>query len=425
MRIPKILCALSAMTLLSGVAYAAPQEAPPMSQDRPLVDTTWDMTPIENALTSKQVEFLNLYMNYPDSAEMSKLSRHVKESLPLYIAFHERQLDPKSLIHFRVTQLLNAGMTFNDIALLQGIMAGLREGRELDPQQMALLKVLIADVKKNQRISLNPWFGPLFSYVGSNPKQFTPKEMNILRDALLVSVGITPKDLNILYDFADRRSNSPIFDEKEIGAANKLILLAYLQGVDLLNPEKISYLQFAINQNRAAFGPEKTEAFNRAVDASKVVDKFKYESFEANNPEKRVPQSREQIERPQSQYLDQQKQIQAVQSRQQQMSQEELDARNRYYQQQADMQQRAAQMSPQQIEAYQRQAQQQQATQEEQSARQRYYQQQAYQQQMQQQAEMQQRAAQMTPQQMQAYQQQMQQQQMQAYQQQMQQQQMQ
>lgn len=287
MRIFQVVRSLFIAALLGGSLQA-------VESDSFWTNISWDMSPLSDPLTKKQVVFLNLYMQYAATPQMSKLPRYVKETLPLYIEFHSQELDPYAVQYFRTKQLLSAGMTFADVMALQENMRDLQLGQPLSSEQNKFLRKFVqSDVKKLPQVSLIPLVKPLFSYVNQNPNEFNKKTNDILRESLLKSVGFSPKEMYTLNSLANRPLKVAKLNDLEVQALQKWLTLASLHSaIEVYDAPQILRLQAVIHNHAQNFSPNSIAFLDNEVGNSRAVQKFRYANFQASmsqSPVQQVP----------------------------------------------------------------------------------------------------------------------------------------
>ncbi len=255
-------------------------------------EITWEMRPLSEPLTAKQVAFLNLYMQYSSMPQMRKVPKYVKEILPLYIEFHSEELDSYALQYFRVKQLLTAGLSFSEIETLQKTMRELQLGHPLQRNQDEFLMQFIQkNINKLPQLSLLPWIQPLFFHVAQTSQMFSQKTREVLRSAVLKSVGFSSKDMRVLDLLANRSLSSTALKQGEMQALQKWLVLASLHAViDIYEPGQILRLQALILAHPQHFSHHAVASLDHEVGNSRSVHKFRYANFQASLSQSRDKQ---------------------------------------------------------------------------------------------------------------------------------------
>lgn len=249
-------------------------------------DISWEMSHLSEPLTANQVLFLNLYMQYSSIPPMNKVPKYVQEILPLYIEFHSAELDSYALQYFRVKQLLSAGLKFSDVMTLQSAMRDLQLGNPLDHEQNEFLKQFMQkDIKKLPQLSLIPLLQPLFFYVNQNSDIFDKKMSDILRKALLKSVGCSSKEMSTLEQLSNRPLNALQLSGVEVSALQKWLTLSALHAaIDVYDAGQILRLQAVIHKHVQHFSKHAVAFLDNEVNNSRVVHKFRYANFQGSRP---------------------------------------------------------------------------------------------------------------------------------------------
>lgn len=273
MKLSKIIYTASAVTFLFGGSVYA--------QEVKKMDMNFPVTPIESPLTQQQSQILAFYMDHPHAAEMKKLPKSIQSQLPLYIAFHANELDPSAVIRFKRSQLLDAGMSFNDILTLQSALADLHQGGVLTKDQNQFLNDFISNqIRNNPSLALDGFIQPLFMYVRDNPNVFSKKTAGYLNDALLSSVGMKSGEIARINELAASKETLNL-SNTDVTALNKLILAGQLQGLDFMNAPDVLRIQAVVQSNASRFNDQNVYILDAVIRNSPSIQKFTYDTFRA------------------------------------------------------------------------------------------------------------------------------------------------
>ncbi len=265
MKSSRIVGALFAMTLVFGGANAVAADD--------TVDLTFQITPIEVPLTQQQRLTLNLFMDHQDAAEIGKLPKATRAQFPLYIAAHVNELDPSSVYRFRRSQMVDAGMSFNDIMLLQSVMQKIQTGKVLPQDQVDFLNNFIAGaLRKKPEIALDSFLYPLFGYVRGNPNLFSAKNTKTLNDALLTSVGMNSSEISRLNTLSISKE-PPNLSSNDVKTLRRFILAVQLEGPDFMSPSSVLTIQSIVQRNADLFQSQDLYILHAVVQSSPAIQK--------------------------------------------------------------------------------------------------------------------------------------------------------
>lgn len=248
-------------------------------------------------LAQNQVQAINFYMNFPESALFQNLPTNKIQALNLLISLHERELNPDTLQKYRIFQLQKAGIYPSAIEELQTIIFQIGNKSPLTPEQMNFLKtVIIPKIDENHpELCAQFFFNPLATYMTDNPNQFSEQERKQIANSAFAFIGKNSEDRSVINNLANQRADRSTLQAPEVLALNKVMLLGPLNLLGVCNPQKLIILQEVITMHPNAFDSRKASLFSNAVSREPIVLQFKRNNNNNFNPRLNQPKNADPI----------------------------------------------------------------------------------------------------------------------------------
>lgn len=248
------LCLFSSLTYADGLTSDISK-----GQVKPIVweHTIPDMTPAAKNINNVT---LHAYIFHESSPETKALSDEDKRQISLLIYRNASQLSPVEVDIHCHQQLLNLGLSVQNITTLQRAMQKANRKETLSNDENEVIKQMIDNLKDDPNVILAPMFTSLPSYLKAHPAIFSDRYLSVVRSASFKAVGLSNSEIATLEKVSDTRPLNN--DERE--SMQKMQLLAQFPiGYEALAPKQVVIFKNAMNTNSKHFTPTAVERINK------------------------------------------------------------------------------------------------------------------------------------------------------------------